>query len=780
MATGGESQFYGTAFPDLEANENAPRKVELDQTVRDEQGRRRFHGAFTGGFSAGYYNSVGTKEGWAPSEFVSNKKDRARGAKRKPEDYMDDEDFGDHGIAPKQVRANELFSSTECFAGFRSSDEPGSSVSDVLKQLIRPCRMTVGMRLLRSMKRRYTASTDMSNWFENSQEEPDRIQFQPKSDLHGLGYRSLTMSLHGESGGSDVFTAVLKDGKKLKISGEAFGYGALEDEDGDDDYGNVYGNDDLSKYDYALGAKAKAKSTGRTEYSSSFFESGSFADHFVRHETLVFEQKGTRYAIPKDWRPKPPFPRKKASRFAPINDQPQAPIVEKQEQRRPALNAITRSLMLGEKLDLKVFDATTSNLPSVAVEKCKEPSQKDETVTFKKPLVGYFASKFVQESNASLSTQEQFNEGLTQLTAVPKEMTVVTEDKAKESGPKETVLVGKSNRDTYEWHPHKLLCKRFNVPHPYPQFPDVVGILVIERPKMTFFAKPDRLIKTVYTDKPKEEPIIEEMPNKPRPSIDIFKAIFASDEEEEDEDRTGEKEEENDRDEDSEHRQMRRQLEKDSERIRNNLQSVSDGVQHDEKPHDIVIQPTIRFNKAVIKKANEPPVKIEKSKVSLDYFDEDVEEDEPIQRSGKKEEPDGESMIKFRGNEAKIVLVHPMQNERNDSKVVKQQQQSRLSIENIFIDLTMPQKVSAGDSERQTLAPDGTVSKPEPEVESEPEDEYGPFLPIEHHLHGAVEQDRQRKHKKSKKERKHKKSKKHKSKSKKKRSRSLSSSTSES
>jgi Protein of unknown function (DUF1604) len=31
--------------------------------VRDEQGRRRLHGAFTGGFSAGYFNTVGSKEG---------------------------------------------------------------------------------------------------------------------------------------------------------------------------------------------------------------------------------------------------------------------------------------------------------------------------------------------------------------------------------------------------------------------------------------------------------------------------------------------------------------------------------------------------------------------------------------------------------------------------------------------------------------------------------------------------------------------------------------------
>lgn len=31
------------------------------QEVTDEQGRRRFHGAFTGGFSAGYFNTVGSK-----------------------------------------------------------------------------------------------------------------------------------------------------------------------------------------------------------------------------------------------------------------------------------------------------------------------------------------------------------------------------------------------------------------------------------------------------------------------------------------------------------------------------------------------------------------------------------------------------------------------------------------------------------------------------------------------------------------------------------------------
>ena len=55
----------------------------------------RFHGAFTGGFSAGYFNSVDTKEGWTPSSFKSSRAERGGGdtskTYQKPEDFMDDE-----------------------------------------------------------------------------------------------------------------------------------------------------------------------------------------------------------------------------------------------------------------------------------------------------------------------------------------------------------------------------------------------------------------------------------------------------------------------------------------------------------------------------------------------------------------------------------------------------------------------------------------------------------------------------------------------------------------
>lgn len=66
------------------------------QEVRDSQGRQRLHGAFQGGFSAGYFNTVGSKEGWQPKQFKSSRSNRAEYSSR-PEDYMDMEDIEEFG-----------------------------------------------------------------------------------------------------------------------------------------------------------------------------------------------------------------------------------------------------------------------------------------------------------------------------------------------------------------------------------------------------------------------------------------------------------------------------------------------------------------------------------------------------------------------------------------------------------------------------------------------------------------------------------------------------------
>ncbi|KAF4709204.1 G patch domain-containing protein 1, partial [Perkinsus olseni] len=108
-----------------------------EQVVTDDQGRRRFHGAFTGGFSAGYYNTVGTEEGWTPSTFVSSRRSRKNDKQDEEEgghdgmkqqrhqrisDFMDEEDYND-GIGADDVAAVGGSSSSGGFAWRRESGE---------------------------------------------------------------------------------------------------------------------------------------------------------------------------------------------------------------------------------------------------------------------------------------------------------------------------------------------------------------------------------------------------------------------------------------------------------------------------------------------------------------------------------------------------------------------------------------------------------------------------------------------------------------------------------
>lgn len=91
--------LVGTPLPSLAKRDPNEGKPEWEQEVRDEQGRRRFHGAFTGGWSAGYFNTVGSKEGWTPSTFTSSRNSRGKETQQRPaqrpEDFMDEEDLAE-------------------------------------------------------------------------------------------------------------------------------------------------------------------------------------------------------------------------------------------------------------------------------------------------------------------------------------------------------------------------------------------------------------------------------------------------------------------------------------------------------------------------------------------------------------------------------------------------------------------------------------------------------------------------------------------------------------
>ncbi|KAK5667841.1 hypothetical protein QVD99_004890 [Batrachochytrium dendrobatidis] len=133
------------------------------QEVRDEHGRKRLHGAFTGGHSAGYYNTVGSKEGWQPSQFISSRSKRAEKAQITPESFMDEEDMVEFGV--KSVVAMDTYDASgavdrdqrrrnivaKSLADQDGYGAIGPTVERIIQDLILPAESSIGDKLMRQM-----------------------------------------------------------------------------------------------------------------------------------------------------------------------------------------------------------------------------------------------------------------------------------------------------------------------------------------------------------------------------------------------------------------------------------------------------------------------------------------------------------------------------------------------------------------------------------------------------------------------------------------------------
>ncbi|XP_057191075.1 G patch domain-containing protein 1 [Triplophysa rosa] len=362
---------YGTPLEPLEEDEPVRKPIPVhEQTVKDEKGRyKRFHGAFTGGFSAGYFNTAGSKEGWTPSTFVSSRKQKAEQQNARPEDFMDEEDFGEHGIAPREIVTTEDFASERRdqlkdkarAVSFLSAPIPGDT--GLLDELISPAKSSIGVQLLRKMgwkdgqgvgprikRKQSKQNTDGAgkvygcvfppNGSEESEDDDEfapenvtfapkdviPVDFTPKDDTHGLGYRGLNplQALSGGSGSghinlftlhSDKTTNLIGDkrsGQQRRggIAGQAFGVGAMEDEDDD-----IYHKDTMSNYDAMLGGEEPGDGlygwTAPQEYSKKKIESkrdAAYLGRILQGFTLASKanEKKIVYTppdLPRDYRP---------------------------------------------------------------------------------------------------------------------------------------------------------------------------------------------------------------------------------------------------------------------------------------------------------------------------------------------------------------------------------------------------------------------------------------------------------------------------------------------
>lgn len=140
------------------------KKITLaDQIAVDSNGKRRFHGAFTGGFSAGYWNTVGSRDGWVPKEFKSSRGEKASHRLQMASDFMDEEDVGEYGIAPQRIQTTEDFGPSEGRQlknkrKLQSDSQGPIPGAPVLELVLESCRDKAAVRLLKRMDKRYAAA----------------------------------------------------------------------------------------------------------------------------------------------------------------------------------------------------------------------------------------------------------------------------------------------------------------------------------------------------------------------------------------------------------------------------------------------------------------------------------------------------------------------------------------------------------------------------------------------------------------------------------------------
>ncbi|XP_062997000.1 G patch domain-containing protein 1 [Elgaria multicarinata webbii] len=630
---------FGTPLEPLEEGERIKKPVPLqEQTVRDEKGRyQRFHGAFSGGFSAGYFNTVGSKEGWAPSTFVSSRQKRAEKTVLGPEDFMDEEDLSEYGIAPKEITITDEFASkskdkikakARQIAGV-AAPIPGATLLD---EFIAAAKITIGVDLLRKMgwkegqgvgprvkrkPRKQKTEPEVKIYgcalppgSEDSEEEEDEYQpenvtfapkdvmpvdLTPKENVHGLGYKGLdpTRALFGVSeehlnlfSPSSENSTLLGDlrhskGRKIGISGQAFGVGALEEEDCD-----IYATESLSKYDtvlkdeepgdglYGWTAPKQYKSKQGTERELKYI--GKLLDGFSLASKSITQQKTYPPPdLPRDYKPvhyfrpvikatsenshlvqtlaestgklesdgalqsrhqKTATQRREllgeASLQGPttsvleylsdkdkerirevkqaVEQHMKAPVVLQQPLqnrfRAPTLNDTPQKwqLTLGTQLDttgssdFKPFaknpekqkryesyveslkhgtkvDVLGSHLdPSMTEwERAREQEEFSRSAVLFKPSSSVLSSRFIPAKH----------EDDTDKVDVPRDQEADVDDKEAAAKMK---MFGKLTREKFEWHPDKLLCKRFNIPDPYSES-CIVGLPKVKRDKYSVF-----------------------------------------------------------------------------------------------------------------------------------------------------------------------------------------------------------------------------------------------------------------------------------------------------
>ncbi|EME31518.1 G patch domain-containing protein TGH [Galdieria sulphuraria] len=528
--------------------------LEFFQQVRDENGRQRLHGAFKGGFSAGYFNSVGSKEGWTPSSFYSSRTKRARQEPRNrleglidEEDVEDDDPIFSIGGFPLDVKPYfGCLGNHESHRASRQSKKgafEGASSQlfseDILQ--VSPESFSLGFQMLRKLGWRDTRVIGEEGNVKNA---PVVKVYGPELPLksHQVSWRVDSLRSEDDISGIGYNTENILDWKGPKretTQGLLYQTQSISYLEEDDDEYDVFDNqqeDYLQSIQDAVEKRAKLSKKGADDFkevdkpsSNDAFLAGKLQFHMANEQ-----KKRKVYSAPT-------VPEMYDFRFCPDKDKyayntSTCGIQTTKRLLSSVKNAADRRILLGESLisvsgPKKKVDLTDTGEQQL-VDNSKGPTtglSKEILDKLNKSMTERFTSS--SEDNNNRASQETHSK--------------VLEDTRKSQG----LPVGQSKREIRFWQPSRLLCKRFNVPQPtvtgetskrttsriYSELP------VFETEKSVDQKTEDKSqrddIKADTMDEEKEETSLINSEflrlRSERPSTELFRAIFDEDSEEE-------------------------------------------------------------------------------------------------------------------------------------------------------------------------------------------------------------------------------------------------------
>jgi hypothetical protein len=528
-----------------------------EQTVVDEQGRRRFHGAFTGGFSAGYFNTVGSAEGFTPQQFRSSRSQHAESQRQDVKQFMDAEDFAEFGLE-QGVVANRQFSSIGQQSQSSSTAHVAANAATnaasvrqsapfVPDELLQPARHGIGISLLQTMgwrdgegvgarkaRRRVVAAVSNADdpdgviaKFEFAPRSVPVPEFLPKDDRRGIGFDPYTNAddfraaaeRRREFNRTDERTqegmrtrltmANAVTGAEDRYSMRGFGIGALDEDNADED-ADLYHNIALEAYDIDRNPEEQQHRIERDsrkamrDAAAAAKSSGSARSNTAARLLLEDVDRNTLNSQ----RCSDGLPPLKGFRLA-------ARTTEKEIHFPPPKvpPQFTGVHIFGPN------DERPEDLPTF--QRRVTPQQRADLLADGQRVVRPAVGSQPPLASAVASIASRF---------APAGATVTDAAAAPPPPPPEVVV----RRTTQAWEPARIVCKRVNVPDPWAkrQLP-VDAVRAILEPKLLSASVAAVTSTRSFTQGATEQQQqqVEEPPAEPivRPSADIFNAVFGAD-----------------------------------------------------------------------------------------------------------------------------------------------------------------------------------------------------------------------------------------------------------